>query len=388
MTSHGEASKAPSSQGLVRRLMTHPRTADLVKELQVHSDSGFPFERKHCRERLISRVVPFENSSISPELEEDICNAIKDGSEEGCVAYLMAICKNLETIEFSCGINPHKKLIKGVIEHTASGLPQAGVGNGQVRPLQSVQSITLSDHAYEIPLATVVKLLCLPQLRFLSISGVADNSSCTDRRLPDGRDVIANSNPITFILDSTMMNGEGLAFLLATCPNAKSLTMRWRLGLWNEDLRKKPIGDAIRKHGTNIEYLHLDTLEADEFNKSPTRNPDTILLGSFSSLHVHTLVLPITALAKGGGTSLSEQHTSSLVELPHSLTMLYVLGVEPHAKETFESLRRQPIFPNLKEVTCVGWHHYKVEEWFGRVQQKCINYNRFPELRLKNIHED
>ena len=211
-------------------------------------------KRTHNRRR--SPDTCSTRSSLPEELERELRNVVSTGSASGCIAFILAACEKLETLKISLGGNAVGKMVSGVLNfatkrHLERRLePQTAIN--EFNMLGSVREISLGDFAYETTLADAVSFLCLPQLNRLSVFGLADNCRFSDRTLPEAEDIARNDNPVTLTLDSCMLGGEGLGRLLAACSNAKSLTVRWRLGLWNEHLKNELIGEAIREQGRRL----------------------------------------------------------------------------------------------------------------------------------------
>ena len=101
------------------------------------------------------------------------------------------------------------------------------------------------------------------------------------------------------------------------------------------------------------------------------------MFGSFASFEARILVVPAFMFDIGDPQSMDGK-------LPSSLEKLYLLGVEVGEAGPYVRFRETTSSPKLKKVVCVPWFHYDIEEWFGRVSHKCVDYDLVGRLSLDN----
>ena len=374
---------------VLQRLTELPQLKQFVKSIviqqKIRMSSAQPqcYPQENRADSLGRRSAAVSNVHLPTDLEQEIAQALAAEAAPGCVAFLLADCTDVESLELHLGYTAVSRLVQRVIEAATERYLKPRVN--PAAPLQETWLLhrvkeliigTGSSFANDTGLPDVLNLLCLPQLRSLSVFGLANNRQFHNHKLPEADNVIRNDNPISFVLDSCMLNGEGLERLLAAGSQPRSLVARWRVGLWNEHLTNSEIGDALRISGTTLDKVHLDTAQLHQFRRQLPEMP----FGDLRPLTARTIMLSQTLPQKGT--------TGASDSLPESVEQLYVLGVEPEETVDFDDLLAYKVLPRLEKVVCVPWLHYAFEDNYGPVYTKCVDYDRVGGFELGNSHKE
>jgi hypothetical protein len=360
---------------VVQELFAIPEYADFVKELKIwQSQGGVLWQRDATK-------VQSEGTE-EEDLEATVREAAKNnGSKDAGVAYILLACKNLEVLQAAMSYPVLGKQVVRVLEHASSLHLQARIaGTPEPNLLRSLREVHLGSWNYEAALQDVLNVLCLPALCHLSMFGVADNRLWSTHNPPKHDGSIRNSNPISLVLDSCMLGGVGMDTLLATCPNARSLTMRWRIGLWNKHFTNEEACDTLRERGRNLEVLHIDSTGEYAFRYFQTA---VGTYGSFSSLNAKRLAVP-KAFFDHLLELPAEQRSFHAAELlPKGLKELYVLGVEDNEMEEMTAIVGTDALPGLEKSVCVPWFHDSFYDHGGMRHVRHVDYDGIAGFELK-----
>ena len=370
-----DADATTKDNAVIQELFTIPEYADFVKELKIwQSHGGVLWQRDALK-------APSEDAG-EQELEAAVREAAKNNdSKDAGVAYMLLACKNLEVLRAAMSYPVLGKLVVRVLEYASSLHLQARItGTPEPNLLRSLRQVRLGSWDYEAALQDVLHVLCLPALCHLSMFGVADNRLWSTHNPPKHDGMVRNSNPISLVLDSCMLGGVGVDTLLATCPNAKSLTMRWRVGLWNQHFTNEEACDTLRERGRNLEVLQIDSTGEYAFRYSQTA---VGTYGSFASLNAKRLAVP-KAFFDHLLELPAEQRPSYVTELlPKRLKELYVLGVEDDEMEETTAMVGTDALPGLEKSVCVPWFHDSFYDHGGMMHVRHVDYDRIGGFVLK-----
>ena len=371
---------ATRDKATVKHLIDHPAWTGYVKELKLtQSHENMIKDGDEVRKQQ-QRQDPGE------DLESSVMDALEAGFPDNArVAFVLLKCENVQVFESTMSPAMGRYVSRTIDDVTANHL-QARLNPSQAvsksLPLSKLSKLSIHGGHYEISLEKTRSFLCLPALLYLRISGLADNQQFFERKPPKHDDIVRNTNRLTLVLDSCMLSGVGLDTLLATCPNARSLTIRWRIGLWNEHFRNEEACDVLRKRGGKLEELVYDT---DGLYAFRCRETAMNTFGSFADLNLkrfaiqkaffdHLLVLP-----EAGRPA----QLAAAALLPKGLKELHVLGVEDEDMSAIMALVGTHVQPGLKKSACVPFHHYSFYDHGGMRHHKSIDYNRVGGFELK-----
>ena len=308
------------------------------------------------------------------DLPEDLRNELLEHlSKEtplGHLCFLLTTCTDIEVLTLSGGTDGIGKTFHSLLSHTTH------FPSSLLSPFHSLTALTLGSLNYETALSSIIPILALPSLTKLTVFGLGDTTSWWEHDLPalpkKSQSCNKSQSGITFIFDSCMLGGPGLSWLLRSC-RARSLTARWRPGLWNEHLSNADIGDALREAGGDLEFLHIDT--CDVYSNRYAVSVPTI--GSLTTLEkLKGLVLPRQCLGADDQGNIADDACDNL---PSGLQHLGVLGVGEERNKMLEQhtrteMRAKRGFEELREVALVPWWRYEIEEWFGSVPHQTVDY--------------
>jgi hypothetical protein len=368
---------------IIEQLVENPERADFVKELAIsesHAGMAYDYDRKEKRKRVVED---------SKGLETAIRNAAKrEGRADARVAYLLFFCNNLEVLHTRIGYCILGKLAIRVFEKAASEHLQAKLNPGttiqQPQLLRSLREFHMTEHIYENGVEEVRTILCLPALHKLRMTGIADTGERSVHSLQPHDGIVRNSNPISLVFDSCMLSGAGIDTLLSTCPNAKELTLCWRPGLWNEHFRNQEACDVLRERGRNLEMVHYDSVSLYEhrYRDSPVGT-----FGSFAALNAKRLMVPKAFFDHVLDFPTAQRAAEAARLIPKGLKELYVLGVEDDEMAGVQAMVGVDVIPGLEKSVCVPFLHFSLEEYFGTVHHRTVDYDRlggFHRFELKS----
>lgn len=422
-----------------------PDFARFVKEIQLpkYDFNGQNYPGPFSAETKAAMADLYATALLRPYLPQDLRLEIRETLKMEVpvahLAFLLAMCNNLERLLIRGGTHGIGRLVWKVLAHGTNANIQHQLqsilpftSEQDWKPtLHSLTEISLGGHNYETALSSVLHLLSLPNLQLLNVYGLSDTPSWPNHDMPPASETKTHSgNRVALVLQSCVVSGEGLARLLASCPSPFSLTARWRPGPWNDHLSNEDLGDALRREGRSLEHVLLDTTDVYNCRHGSFGPPS---FGSFESLtKLRSLAVPEYAF----GPSPISGRTDYAAVFPPQLEELYVLGVgrdeanQPRAGQIIDPLAEErdaaeegeiaeaeeavsaPIsehvgsdpnekffderavavmddtklqLPKLRKVRFVPWHFYTIEEWFGKVQQRCVDYEMVKDLGLNRL---
>lgn len=325
-------------------------------------------------------AAALEQSDLPPDLKEAVLEKLRNETLVGHLSFLLAVCPDIEVLEinnrgFGLDQTAHKVMLHATSAHRSS---QTDASKPAPSMFRSIREISLVRQFDETPLRDALGFLSLPKLEILNLDALSANEHYANRIPILDEPACLNRNPVKFVLDSCLLNGQALDRLLASCASPHSLTVRWRPGLWNSDVSNDDIGKALRNSGSTLKFLHVDT--TDLYNSRYTVQIPTF--GSFAPLtSLRTLAIPNDAFSRGRDCN------RAAADLPQSLKNLYLLGIHKSeiTADPFDAWKDGLLsqLPTLGEVITVPWHTYPIDEWFRSVSDKSVDYNVVEGLMLK-----
>lgn len=278
--------------------------------------------RGEIREVVERAVEPLQ---LSDELDKDLRRSLEQGSEGGAIAMLLALCLELEYLELTTVYDIDKTLISAMIDESCDQHSRAaqltavvcGRDGSRPRPLTKLREVAVrSPCAPEILLGLFIQdvapLLRTPALEIFRGHGMECVGSAADPPKP-------RSSLIRHMhIDEGVLEGEGIKFLLETCPHLIDLQYSVsRTMNYVEPLEFLDIGEQLRSCGSALQTLVLNTGEG--HGNAP--------LGDLRLCPITTLTA--TRMALLGSQGERKQwwiNTSNLAdELPRSLETLEIL---------------------------------------------------------------
>jgi hypothetical protein len=370
------------------RIAEQPKYARFLKEINLkdwdHIGKDNPVPTTKGKPPFVGDRYEYliKKTGLPVSLKAALLTDLKKEISVAHLAFLLAMCTELEVLNIPQAYEVFGKLVIEVIKYATScqrdDQPQTKRSPRRSRsvlptPMSCVREMTIGGFNYQTSVEDTLSLLPLPGLSYLSVYGLCDTRNHWEHDIPQTENTILNKNNLSLIFDSCMLGGEGLAKILFACSWPRSLVVRWRPGLWNEHLHNPDIGKALREAGTKLQDLHLDTTDVYNHRYDPIGH--TPSFGSFTALaKLHTLAVPCYAFAK--------DHITAEDHLPPSLKKLFVLGVENEE----DAAKYKEV--GVENVIVVGWKHYSIEEWFGNVPHKCVDYSSVEELKLEPVDRD
>lgn len=350
----------------------YPQRARFVREIRLLTRSSkaseaskTPSPERYNASLWSKRFQAFlqDRCDLPDGIQHELLQQLQQEAPSGFAGFILSVCPGIETLEIRG--NGIGQLLQKITFHAATT-------TGLSPTLESLREISIGANMYEFGLSTIIPFLGLKSLRHVNFHGLGDTSSWWIHTLPPAipkNDQLRPRPRLSFRLDSCVLSGPGLSWLLSSCKSANSLTVRWRAGLWTEEMTNQDLGDAIRQEGENLEHLLLDTTDTYAFRpQSQSRS-----FGSFKELkNLKYLALPESAFDGFDADSISQI-------IPSQLEHFVILGVKNEHLLAYKAIenevRRQ--IPGLEKMTCVPLYGYTIEEWFGPVQHQAVDYNQF-----------
>ncbi|KAI9705643.1 MAG: hypothetical protein M1820_005053 [Bogoriella megaspora] len=394
-------------QRLAWNVACDPGKARFVKEIRLprydfvgqHNSGIFPSEQKNVDYIEEQYTTVLRDTALSHHLQDEILKFLKDEAPIGHLCFLLAVCTEIEVLEVRGGTNGIDKLFWKVVLHGAGTIRQnrshatKGSSYRDKPVLGALRQIHLGAFNYETSLASIEPFLSLPSIRVFEVFGLGDTETWTEHSLPTRlfNPEFNTKHNVEMLLDSCLLSGEGLDWLLSTCDTVTSLTIRWRPGLWTNHLIVLKIGDALRRKGKNLRYLHLDTTGA----RPAQAGKDAESFGSFANLtRLKTLAVPECAFASSTNsdmlTAVMELMPPSLNQvaevLPPQLKHLAILGMDDERRSLFKGIFSFLDFsfvlqngrlkmPALEKVAYVSWYSYDEDLGLARIVHKSVDYD-------------
>ncbi|KAL9085816.1 MAG: hypothetical protein Q9165_007448 [Trypethelium subeluteriae] len=372
----GEDSPGPL-QRLAWSVARQPDLSRFVKEIRlprydfIGQDESGPSPSDDDGEHMADRYCSVLRQIDLPEnLRNELLEHLSKETPLSHLCLLLMTCTSIEILSIGCGASIIGKTFHSLVSHATrfpSSLPS---------PLHALTSLTIGSFN-ETSLASILPFLSLPSLTHLTAAGLSDTISWWEHNLPApprrSPPRHQSQRGITFVLDGCMLSGPGLSLLLRFC-RARSLTARWKPGLCSDHLSNADIGDALREAGGDLEFLHIDTCDVYANRHAPVSVPS---IGPLTTLvKLRALVLPRQCLGAGDERNVADDAGANL---PLGLHHLGVLGVGEERDETLELRTRTEVkakggFEELREVVLVPWWSYEIEEWFGSVSHRTVDY--------------
>ncbi|KAK8104608.1 uncharacterized protein PG998_011641 [Apiospora kogelbergensis] len=245
------------------------------------------------------------------------------------------------------------------------------------RPLSRLEGICIrwpDETRGALQMRLIQDVLLLPRLeRFHGVCVDLNTRLTTGRTLRGSLSPPKSSNVRDVILDYSLVEADGLLDLLRTCPLLQKLSIGWAdWDVGESALDWEGFGNALREHGSNLEFLNLDCRECSEYETGDWG--DTI--GDLSGLQrLQYLSLPHDVLLgnkRGVPTNPYDEDVDS---------------EESEDVNDGPDLRLEPLLPrSLKSLLlyCV----YDVHSWIHRAAKGLISSQRLPQLRCVELNND
>jgi hypothetical protein len=377
-----ELEKIGPLQLTARRLAQYPALSYSVRNIQLSA-----WDQTGTTRRLLGHGPTLDQYSkalqradVSALIRELFLADFEFQTSQGNLAFLLVLCTDLEILNISSGFPGFGPLVAEVFRDAAALHYQYKLGSNLHEDIQkpnilgSLKEITFGS-LKQTSISEFLLMLALPSVQTLKVSDLSNNEGYRNHDIPPEDETYRNNNHVKLIFDMCCLNGAGIGRILRACSRPYSLTIEWRPGAWNNGLSNRDIGDAVRRFGTKLEHLHLDTIAMYDhrFGERPPA------FGSFSELtNLRSIAIPLYAF--------TSECADAASALPPTLEKLYVLGVDDHLMEDgigpFHGLTTDPRLPELKEVKHVKWGHYSLEEWFGTAHHRFVDYSDAKELEL------
>jgi hypothetical protein len=375
---------ASNDKALVDQLIENTELTNFVKEVHIqHRSVGIKDEEREARKKVIE--------ADDEDVEVAITNALKHADRDDArVAFLLWKCRDLEVVRSAVAFNSHGKLVRRLLTSAGARHLQARLDtSGKKQPpdfLGSVREVTMNTGMAQNSVEDARTLLCLPALQTLRLGDLADNHFFKERQPPPHDNVIRNTNPVHLIFDMCMMSPGGLDTILQTSPNATSLTLRWRPGLWNDHWVNSEFCNLLRERGQNLERIHFDCTSVLEHRYSmPPIGP----YGSFASLNAKWFAVPRAFFVHLFDLPVETRPAQAAALLPKGLRELYVIGVEEkEMADMYAIIGKDALGETMEELeisVCVPWFHFYLEEYAGRVHHRNVDYDKTGGFEVSNM---
>lgn len=360
----------------VQQLIENPEWALFVKDLTItqnHKNIASDEERA-----VWKAIIEADDEDVKVGVAE----AVKDKRRHDArIAFFLINCKDLERIHSPLALNTLPTLVRRVLNDASSRHLNARF-NHTTTPastlLNSVKEISIGESAYENSIADVLTLLSLSSLHTLRIGNLADTCRFWDRSPPAFDGVVRNTNPLTLVFDMCMMSPPGLDTILQAAPSTKSLALRWRPGLWNDQFNTTAFYDLLRTNETarGLEKLCLDYTPMIEHRYGMQALES---FGSFDRLGVKWLAVPKAFFDHLFDLPVEQRVENAVSLLPKGLRELSVLGIEEEERVEMEKVvglvvLREAGLGQLERSLLVPWFHFSLYEHFGEVRHRNVDY--------------
>ena len=369
---------------LIEQLISNPGKTQFVKEVQLeHRSEGMSGEDRQALKQSVEED--------DEDVEVAISNALKDlRRNDARAAFILLYCKDLAIVNWSESFHCLGELVQRLYKHAAARQLRARLDpSGKIQPpdfLASIREVTMDVGMSQTSVEDTRTLLCLPALCTLRLGNLADNHFFKERNPPPHDSIIRNTNPVQFIFDMCMMSPAGLDTILQTCPNAQGLMLRWRPGLWNDHFVNTEFCDLLRERGQHLEKIHFDCASMLEhrFSMRPL-GP----YGSFASLDAEWLAVPKAFFNHLFELPAELRPAEAAALLPSGLKELYVIGVEEEEMgDMYAVVGKDAIgeaMNGLEKSVCVPWFHFSLEEHFGTVHHRNVDYDKTGRFEFDNM---